>query len=103
MFAIGYIDKVNHKLILVRDRLGVKPLYYYKTGSSFYFSSEPKGIICQKNFKKRINHTEVYNYFNRGNTSNENTLFKGMKKLPPGCFRIRSSYKRIYSKELLEL
>ena len=86
MFAIGYIDKVNHKLILVRDRLGVKPLYYYKTGSSFYFSSEPKGIICQKNFKKRINHTEVYNYFNRGNTSNENTLFKGMKKLPPGCF-----------------
>ena len=54
MFAIGYIDKVNHKLILVRDRLGVKPLYYYKTGSSFYFSSEPKGIICQKNFKKEL-------------------------------------------------
>jgi asparagine synthase (glutamine-hydrolysing) len=86
MFAIGYIDKVNHKLQLVRDRLGVKPLYYYKTESSFYFSSEPKGIICQKNFKKSINHSEVHNYFHRGNTSSEDTLFEGMKKLPPGSY-----------------
>lgn len=42
MFSFSILDKLNNKLFLVRDRAGVKPLYYYKVGNQFMFSSEIK-------------------------------------------------------------
>ena len=52
MFAISIYDKKNKKLFLVRDRVGVKPLYYSRFNNKLIFASEIKGIINFPEFKK---------------------------------------------------
>ena len=88
MFAIAFYDKVSLELTLIRDRVGVKPLYYYFDGVDFVFASELKPIISF--FKKKkaleISQDAVYEYFKVGYISSNLSIFENCYKVPAGNY-----------------
>lgn len=84
MFAIALWDKVEDKLILIRDRMGVKPLFYSKINDTLIFSSEIKAILSHPKYDKDINYEAVYHYFTFKNIPAPMTAFKGISSLMPG-------------------
>lgn len=83
MFAFAIWDKLEKKLTLVRDRMGVKPLYYSFYNESFYFASEQKALFTAGvPLKMAQDGLEEY-IFNRF-VAGENTLYQNIKKLLPG-------------------
>jgi asparagine synthase (glutamine-hydrolysing) len=90
MFAIAMYDIKNNRLILVRDMLGEKPIYYLydKKRSRFAFASEIKALLQIPDYKKKINGTALDNYFTYRYTPGEDTLFADIKRLLPGHFLI---------------
>ncbi len=85
IFAIAIYDSGNDCLYLYRDRFGVKPLYYLDDGFGLLFSSEIKAIERVRKSSSGINNTALYDYLVFGYTQN-NTLFKGIKKVPPSHY-----------------
>jgi len=84
MFAIAIWDANLNKLVIFRDRLGIKPLYYYKDAKQFCFSSETKAlfnIISEHSLSEKI--LSEYIHFPYI-PDNENTIVNGIKKLPAG-------------------
>ena len=86
MFAFSILDKVKNKLILVRDRAGVKPLYYYSYGNEFLFSSEIKSFHKHPNFKKELNKGILPYYFQFGYIPAPHSIFKNCHKLEAGHY-----------------
>lgn len=84
-FAFSIYDKRINKLYLVRDRIGVKPLYYYKENNTFIFASEIKSILAS-GINSGLNEDEVLNYFVFKYSPKNSTLFKSIFRMPPGCF-----------------
>lgn len=84
MFAFAIWDSKLSRLWLVRDRLGVKPLYYYydSINSLFIFASEIKAILKHPSVSKEINPDAVESYFSLGYVLPDITMFKGINKLP---------------------
>lgn len=83
MFAFAVWDKLEKKLTLVRDRMGVKPLYYSFYNETFYFASEQKALFTAGvPLKMAQDGLEEY-IFNRF-VAGENTLYQNIKKLLPG-------------------
>ncbi len=84
MFAFCIYDVKNKLFFIARDRIGIKPLYYYFNGKKFIFCSEIKGIIVDREIKRKVN-PEALSYFLtlRANTGEE-TMLKRIKKLMPG-------------------
>ncbi len=89
MFAICIVDENKKDILLIRDRFGIKPLYYYmdKKNKNLIFCSEIKGIIATNLYKKKININEAYLYLKKGyiNSTNE-TWFKDIYQVPPGSY-----------------
>lgn len=86
MFAFSILDKLQNKLVLVRDRAGVKPLYYYTNQNQFMFSSELKSFHQHPKFQK-IQNTDVLPYFFQfGYIPAPYTIFENCYKLAPGCY-----------------
>ncbi len=83
MFAIGAWNKEEKKLYLMRDRYGIKPLYYWFNGKTLVFSSEIKGIIKHPEYKVDVDLDALNEYFTFQNIFSYNTLFKGVHMLPP--------------------
>lgn len=83
MFAFAIWDKNNKKLVLARDPVGKKPLYYYNNDGKLFFASEIKGIL-NANIKKRINQGALSSFLCYQYTVGTNTLFEDVKKLPAG-------------------
>ena len=83
IFAFAIWDGKNQSLFLARDHMGVKPLYYAETEEVFLFSSEIKSIINSGYLKPRCREESVFEYFMFRHISGENTLFEGVKILPP--------------------
>lgn len=85
MFAIALHDKKKGLLYLVRDHVGIKPLYYYYKDGNLIFGSEIKAILEAQ--VERVINTQALNYYLalRYNPLYQ-TLFKGIKKIPPGHF-----------------
>jgi asparagine synthase (glutamine-hydrolysing) len=86
MFAISIYDKLNDILYLVRDRMGIKPLYYYKKGNDLVFGSELKPIMKYPFFKKSINFNSLNMFLHHGYITAPNTIFKNTYKLNPGSY-----------------
>lgn len=86
MFAIAIIDKRQHNLTIYRDRLGVKPLYYYLDGESFMFSSEIKSFLRAEFFRKEINLQAVHNFLVFNYIPLPDTIFKNVHHIKPGTF-----------------
>ncbi len=86
MFAFVIYDKPKQKLFLVRDRAGVKPLYYYDDGTNFIFSSEIKSFHKHPNFKKVINRDILPFYFQFGYIPAPHTIYQNCYKLQPAHY-----------------
>jgi asparagine synthase (glutamine-hydrolysing) len=85
MFAFAIWNKRNRELFIARDRLGVKPLYYALTDDgSLYFGSEIKTLLEAGAIKAEINFAALPDYLANHATTGEDTLFLGVKRLPPG-------------------
>lgn len=84
MFAIALWDKEKQILYLVRDRLGIKPLYFYYKNSSIIFASEIKSILEVINDKPQLNHQAFSDYLTYLSSPPGITLFNGINKMMPG-------------------
>jgi asparagine synthase (glutamine-hydrolysing) len=86
MFAFSVYDKTKNKIVLVRDRAGVKPLYFYKTEATFIFSSELKSFHKHPEFLKKLNTEALPYYFQFGYIPAPHTVFKNCYKLEAGHY-----------------
>ena len=83
MFAFAVWDKRDQSLYLVRDRYGIKPLYYSRWGESFLFASEQKAILEHPKSQRKIDTSALLEYFTFQNIFTDKTLLEGVKLLPP--------------------
>ena len=88
MFAFAIWDKKKQELFLARDRYGIKPIYYALQNDTFYFASEQKAILSDKNFNIKINKTALLEYFTFQNIISNQTLNKDICLLEPGFFGV---------------
>ncbi len=86
MFSIAIYDKKDQKLILIRDRAGVKPLYYYHKDGNFLFSSELKSFHQFSKFKKEINFDALGEFLQYGYILEPYSIFKDTHKLRAGHY-----------------
>ncbi|MDC0533060.1 asparagine synthase (glutamine-hydrolyzing) [Candidatus Pelagibacter sp.] len=88
MFSFAIWDKLKKKLVLARDRLGEKPLFYsLASDNSIFFSSRPQPIInLFPDLKKNIDQNNIDHYLQYGFFSRFNSFYENIKKLEPGCY-----------------
>jgi asparagine synthase (glutamine-hydrolysing) len=85
MFAFAIWDRPRDTLLLVRDRLGVKPLFYAVTaGGDLVFGSEIKSLFVSGLIEPELDETALPEYFATGHTAGGRTLYRGVRKLEPG-------------------
>jgi asparagine synthase (glutamine-hydrolysing) len=83
MYALGIWDRRSEELILMRDRMGVKPLYYYPTPKGILFGSEPKAILANPAVRRRVSLDGLREIFDMVKTP-ERTVYEGMFEVRPG-------------------
>ena len=83
MFAIALWDAPNRKLLLIRDRVGKKPLYYYYDRKRLVFGSELKALIADTTIPREIDPAALDVYCSFGYVPSPLSIFKGIRKLPP--------------------
>jgi asparagine synthase (glutamine-hydrolysing) len=86
MFAIAIWDRNKSKLFLVRDRFGVKPLYYHSNKESFYFGSELKSILVNQEVDRYVDWQAIHNFFSLSYIPEPLTGFKDIYALEPGHY-----------------
>jgi asparagine synthase (glutamine-hydrolysing) len=84
MFAFAIWDGRARRLLLARDRLGIKPLYYTMTGRALIFASEIKALLESGLVRPRFNESVLSEYLANGFVAGEETFFKDVRKLMPG-------------------
>ena len=87
-FAICIWDKQKRELFLARDRVGIRPLFYWKHGESFAFCSEIKGLFTLPGFRKAIRHESLAQVFTLWSTLTPYTIFEDVMELPPAHYMI---------------
>ena len=83
MFAFAIWDKKKQELFIARDRLGIKPLYYYYNNGIFRFASEMKSILADKSLSFKINPQALAYFFSFLYIPCPLSIFQGIYKLPP--------------------
>jgi asparagine synthase (glutamine-hydrolysing) len=86
MFGIGIWDAKKRELWLIRDRIGVKPVYYSIHNGRVTFASEIKALLKDPDQKRAVNEIAFYDYLSFLTTPAPDTLFEGIKKLPSGTW-----------------
>jgi asparagine synthase (glutamine-hydrolysing) len=86
MFAFSIYDMHRKTLFIVRDRIGIKPLYYYHKNGKFVFASEIKAILADKTIERRLNHQALFDYLGFEFVPSPETMFSDIHKLPAGCY-----------------
>jgi asparagine synthase (glutamine-hydrolysing) len=84
MFAFAIWDSKNKKIILVRDRMGIKPLYYTLVSGKLIFGSEMKTILTHPEVRRKINENSLYYFLRIGFFPDPETIFSGIYQLLPG-------------------
>jgi asparagine synthase (glutamine-hydrolysing) len=84
MFAAALWTESQRRLVLVRDRMGIKPLYYSRRGANLYFGSELKTILLHPEIERRIDSTALDQYLSLNYVPGPLTMVEGIEKLPPG-------------------
>lgn len=95
MFSIGIYDNYEEELIIVRDRMGIKPLYYYEENGAFIFSSEIKGILSSGLVQADFNELAVDEYLANRYVRAPYTCFRNIYQVESGTFiRINSKHQK---------
>src|SRR5215470_2508356 len=84
MFAFALWDTARQRLLLARDRLGIKPLYYALTERALLFASEIKAILAVGRLRPQFNEAVLPQFLATGFVSGPQTFFRGIRKLEPG-------------------
>ncbi len=84
MFALVIYDKRRGQLFAARDRLGIKPLYYYQQGGRFAFASELKSLLTLPFIDRQIDLQSLFHYLTLMYIPGEQSIIKGIRRLPPG-------------------
>ena len=88
MFAIAIWDKLEKSLFLARDRMGIKPLYFWPTPQGMGFASEVKALRALPGGPTEIKPRAVAAYLAWGSVPEPKTIIKGVEALPPGTWGI---------------
>ena len=86
MFSFALWDEKSRTLFCARDRLGIKPFYYYCDSMHFVFGSEIKALLEHPAVRLDVNEPAIEEYLAFGYLSSEETLFRGIRKLMPGHY-----------------
>jgi len=86
MFALALWDRKERKLLLARDRYGIKPLYVSQQGSTFAFGSEQKAILAMPGFVRRMDKPALLEYLTFQNIFTDHTLLEDIQLLPAGHY-----------------
>jgi asparagine synthase (glutamine-hydrolysing) len=84
MFGFAIWDAARERLLLARDRLGIKPIYYWETDGGIAFASELKSLMALEGFPARIDQAALGDYLSLGYVPEPGCIFEGVRKLPPG-------------------
>jgi asparagine synthase (glutamine-hydrolysing) len=85
MFAVAIWDTRERRLVLARDRFGIKPLYYSVSGDTLAFGSELKALLALPGCSRELDPDALEAYFDGGYVPAPLTIFRGARKLPQGC------------------
>lgn len=85
-FVFSIWDKKNQELFIARDRVGIRPLYYYHTDDLFVYASEIKAIFEHEKVSRELSEEGISETLTFWTTISPNTVFKGVKECPPGHF-----------------
>ncbi|MDW7772680.1 MAG: asparagine synthase (glutamine-hydrolyzing) [Desulfobulbaceae bacterium] len=86
MFAFAVYDIPAGRLFIARDRIGIKPLYYYWKDGKFIFASEIKAILEDRSIERQVNPQALYDYLGFEFVPAPETMFKNISKLPAGHY-----------------
>ena len=86
MFAISIYDKNKKALYLIKDRFGIKPLYYSTINKKIIFSSEINSILSLIKGEKKLNMQGVSNYITMGFVNSPNTIYENIYKIEPATY-----------------
>ena len=84
MFGVAVWDRRRRRLIIARDAIGIKPIYYRQDSSELMFASEAKSILAVPGVQARLNTDALAQYLSVGYVCAPNSIFEGMRKLEPG-------------------
>jgi asparagine synthase (glutamine-hydrolysing) len=84
MFGLAVWDRTRRRLIVARDGLGIKPLYYRQTQRELSFASEAKALLRMPGVTAALDRAALAQYLAFGYVSEPNSMFSGIRKLPPG-------------------
>ena len=88
MFAFALWDSVRRRLLLGRDRLGIKPLYVWNDGRRLIFASEAKAILAAPGVATDLDEGALASYLSLGYVPAPQSLFRGIRKLPPATLLV---------------
>jgi asparagine synthase (glutamine-hydrolysing) len=94
-FAIAIWDSVKQELFLIRDRSGIKPLYYTYVDGRLIFASEIKAIVEDRSIKRKVNEESFFHYLSFLTVPAPHTLFENISKIPSGSYLKFSSDNKI--------
>jgi asparagine synthase (glutamine-hydrolysing) len=84
MFALAVWSERDRRLVIARDRLGIKPLYFHRRDGELYFGSELKTIFAHPEVERRLDLAALHHYLALNYVPCPRTLVEGIEKLPPG-------------------
>ncbi|MCF8034612.1 MAG: asparagine synthase (glutamine-hydrolyzing) [Desulfarculaceae bacterium] len=88
MFCFAVLDGRNRRIMLGRDRLGIKPLYYHHAGNKLIFSNEIKALLAWPGLERRVDPQALFQYLGYEYVPAPRTLFAGVNKLRQGHYAI---------------
>ncbi|MBU1220216.1 asparagine synthase (glutamine-hydrolyzing) [Myxococcota bacterium] len=87
-FSLLLWDRLEKKLLVARDRLGIRPLYILQLGRTFYFASEVKAFDAIQGYQRRFDQHNLFEHALLWNTLNDATVYEGVRSLPAGCYEV---------------
>ncbi len=91
MFAIALWDSKNRKVVLARDRVGKKPLFYAADGKRILFGSELKALLASNSLSREMDEQALSDYFSFGYIPAPKTIYRSVRKVMPGHYLVASA------------